>query len=220
MRLDWNYKGGLLKFFLVFQNVYLDLENCNGKTVPDEEKIGALNASMDDSWFSSVCTTIESLALQTKTPIDYATWGGGKGGGDTDRGKDKPWKNDSSVWVPKNEFYNIPREEKEKQIKVRAEAKRAREAQALQMDSLQNTQPQVPTAPGTTMVIFAPGTQVMTPVSAGISNGENNQSGWTPTICEIMASQTQPRAVNSSMTRLPAGIYIDQTGRQFQVNAM
>ena len=63
MRLDWNYKGGLLKFFLVFQNVKLDLENCNGKTVPDEEKIGALNASMDNSYFSSVHTTIETLAL-------------------------------------------------------------------------------------------------------------------------------------------------------------
>eukprot|EP00957_Ditylum_brightwellii_P139261 10613723-Ditylum_brightwellii.AAC.1 len=52
----------------------------------------------------------------------------------------------------------------------------------------------------------------MTPVSAGISNGENNQSGGTPTICEIMASQTQPREVNLSMTRLSVGVYMDQTG--------
>eukprot|EP00957_Ditylum_brightwellii_P185214 14104408-Ditylum_brightwellii.AAC.1 len=49
MRLDWNYKGGPLKFFIPFQNVYLDLENYTGKTVPDEEKIRALNASMDKS---------------------------------------------------------------------------------------------------------------------------------------------------------------------------
>eukprot|EP00957_Ditylum_brightwellii_P120778 9212466-Ditylum_brightwellii.AAC.2 len=55
------------------------------------------------------------------------------------------------------------------------------------------------------MVTFAPGTQVMTPVSADISNGENNQCGGTPTIHEIMASQTQLREVNSSVTRLPAG---------------
>eukprot|EP00957_Ditylum_brightwellii_P083264 6331077-Ditylum_brightwellii.AAC.1 len=60
----------------------------------------------------------------------------------------------------------------------------------------------------------------MTLVSAGISNGENNQRGGTPTICEIMASQTQHREVNSSMTRLPAGVYTDQTSCQFQVNAM
>eukprot|EP00957_Ditylum_brightwellii_P157389 11979217-Ditylum_brightwellii.AAC.1 len=61
-------------------------------------------------------------------------------------------------------------------MKVRAEAKRARETQVLQMNSLQNTQPQVFTTPSTTIVTFAPGMQVMTPVSAGISNGENNQS--------------------------------------------
>eukprot|EP00957_Ditylum_brightwellii_P189913 14457559-Ditylum_brightwellii.AAC.1 len=35
-----------------------------------------------------------------------------------------------------------------------------------------------------------------------------------------MASQTQPREVNSSMTRLPACVYTDQTGCQFQVNAI
>eukprot|EP00957_Ditylum_brightwellii_P006129 463747-Ditylum_brightwellii.AAC.1 len=53
MRLNLNYKGGPLRFFLTSQNVYLDLENCTGKTVPGEEKIGALQASMDDSCFSS-----------------------------------------------------------------------------------------------------------------------------------------------------------------------
>eukprot|EP00957_Ditylum_brightwellii_P102285 7797543-Ditylum_brightwellii.AAC.1 len=44
----------------------------------------------------------------------------------------------------------------------------------------------------------------MAPVSDGISNGENNQSGGTPAICEIMASQSQPK----------------ETGHQFQVNAI
>eukprot|EP00957_Ditylum_brightwellii_P043890 3328923-Ditylum_brightwellii.AAC.1 len=61
------------------------------------------------------------------------------------------------------------------------------------MNSLQHTQPQVSTTPGTTMVTCTPGAQVMSPVSVGISNGENNQSGGTPIIREIMASQTQPR---------------------------
>eukprot|EP00957_Ditylum_brightwellii_P066359 5037341-Ditylum_brightwellii.AAC.1 len=35
-----------------------------------------------------------------------------------------------------------------------------------------------------------------------------------------MASQTQPREVNSSMTRLNACAYTDQAGCQIQVNAM
>eukprot|EP00957_Ditylum_brightwellii_P096024 7316037-Ditylum_brightwellii.AAC.1 len=36
----------------------------------------------------------------------------------------------------------------------------------------------------------------MTPVSAGISNGENNQSDGTPTICEIMECTTQHREIS------------------------
>eukprot|EP00957_Ditylum_brightwellii_P067840 5149521-Ditylum_brightwellii.AAC.1 len=70
VRLNWNYKGSPLKFFLAFQNAYLDLENCSGKTVPDEEKIGTLNALMEYSCFNFVCTTIEALVLQTKTAIN------------------------------------------------------------------------------------------------------------------------------------------------------
>eukprot|EP00957_Ditylum_brightwellii_P048818 3703816-Ditylum_brightwellii.AAC.1 len=88
------------------------------------------------------------------------------------------------------------------------------------MNSLQHTQHQVPTMPGTTIVAYTPDTQVITPVSAGISHGENNQSSEAPIICKIMASQAQPREIKSSMTRLPAGIYTDHTGCQFQVNDM
>eukprot|EP00957_Ditylum_brightwellii_P029491 2229061-Ditylum_brightwellii.AAC.1 len=62
-------------------------------------------------------------------------------------------------------------------MKVRTKAKRTRETEALQMNCLQNTQPQVPTTQGTTMVTFSAGTHVMTPASADISNGEKNQSG-------------------------------------------
>eukprot|EP00957_Ditylum_brightwellii_P129722 9895612-Ditylum_brightwellii.AAC.1 len=231
MRLDQNYKGGPLKFFLAIQNVYLVLQNCTGKIVPDEEKIGALNASMYDSCFSSVCTTIEILALQTKTPMDYASYSQSlitftenlkpstsrtcksnklQKTGEVRKeveiqavGKINPERMTTVHGFPRMSFYKLPREEREKQIKVRAEAKRARETQALQMNFLQNTQPQMPTTPSTTMLTFAPGTQVMTLVSAGISNEENNQSGGTPTVCGIMASQTQPREVNSSMTILP-----------------
>eukprot|EP00957_Ditylum_brightwellii_P044219 3355439-Ditylum_brightwellii.AAC.1 len=63
--------------------------------------------------------TYESNKLQK-------TGGGGKGGGDKGKGKDKPWKNDHSAWVPKNKFYKLQKEEKEKQIKIRAETKRGR----------------------------------------------------------------------------------------------
>eukprot|EP00957_Ditylum_brightwellii_P064301 4879378-Ditylum_brightwellii.AAC.1 len=134
----------------------------------------------------------------------YRREGGGKGGRDKGSGKDKHAKNDYSAWVPNDKFYKLPRKEREKQIKVRVEAKRARETQAIHVNSLQHTQPQVPTTPGTIMVTFALGTQVMKLVSADISNRENNQFGGTPIIHDIMASQTQPREVNSSMTRLPA----------------
>eukprot|EP00957_Ditylum_brightwellii_P195780 14916176-Ditylum_brightwellii.AAC.1 len=87
MRLDWNYKGGQLKFLIAFQNVYLDLENCIGNTVPNEEKIGALNTSVDGSknlkpWTSRTC---ESNKLQ-KT-------GGGKGDRDMYSGKYNHWNN-------------------------------------------------------------------------------------------------------------------------------
>eukprot|EP00957_Ditylum_brightwellii_P070659 5369801-Ditylum_brightwellii.AAC.1 len=46
IKLNQKYKGGPLKFFLAFQNAHLDLENCTGKTVRDEEKIGALNCEL------------------------------------------------------------------------------------------------------------------------------------------------------------------------------
>eukprot|EP00957_Ditylum_brightwellii_P041258 3123611-Ditylum_brightwellii.AAC.1 len=62
---------------------------------------------------------------------------------------------------------------------------------------------------------------MMTPVSAdNTTNGENNQSYGTSMIHEITVSQTQPRGVNSSMAMLPPGTYTDQTGCQFQVNAI
>eukprot|EP00957_Ditylum_brightwellii_P156652 11922884-Ditylum_brightwellii.AAC.1 len=49
-------KGGQGKKILPLfrpMNVYLALESCAGNTVLDEEKIRALNASTDDSCFSS-----------------------------------------------------------------------------------------------------------------------------------------------------------------------
>ena len=63
MKLNRNYPGGALKFFNAFQNTYLDLESASKKPVPDEEKIGVLNASLEDSCFLTIRTTMEPLSL-------------------------------------------------------------------------------------------------------------------------------------------------------------
>ena len=248
MRLDRNYQGGPQKFFLAFQNIYLDLENCTGKIVPDEEKIGTLNAAMEDSRFNSVRTTIETLALQTKTPIDYASYlqslithaenlksntsrtrennkserSGGRNNEDNNNGNggEKSWKKDFSAWVPIHEFKKLSKEEKDKRTKARAAAKRAREAQARHVNALQAPTESQVTPPCNTMVPYESGAQMMMPVQAGNSNyRESTHSGESPTIREIMKSQTKPKGVNSSMT-LPPGVYTDQNGRQFQINAI
>ena len=124
--------------------------------VPDEEKIGTLNAAMEDSRFNSVRTTIETLALQTKTPIDYASYlqslithtenlrsstcrtcennkskrSGGRNNESNNKvyGEDKAWKNDFSAWVPIHEFKKLSKEDKDKRTKARAAAKKARYA--------------------------------------------------------------------------------------------
>eukprot|EP00957_Ditylum_brightwellii_P121819 9290021-Ditylum_brightwellii.AAC.1 len=51
---------------------------------------------------------------------------------DKGNGSDKPWMNDYSAWVPFLEFNKLSKEEKNKWLKARAEAKRARKAQARQ----------------------------------------------------------------------------------------
>ena len=74
MRLTSNYQGGPLRFFQTFQNCYLDLEDATRNTVPDDEKIGALNAALSDRRFDTVRVAIETLALQTGQPIEYASY--------------------------------------------------------------------------------------------------------------------------------------------------
>ena len=74
MKLTKNYTGGPLKFFQAFQNAYLDLENATNRIISDDEKIGVLNACLEDQRFQSVRTTVETLALQTGTCIDYASY--------------------------------------------------------------------------------------------------------------------------------------------------
>ena len=61
---------------------------------------------------------------------------------------------------------------------------------------------------------------MMMPVQAGNNSyGESINSGGSPIIREIMRSQTKPKGVSSSRS-LPPGVYTDQNGRQFQINAI
>ena len=70
------------------------------------------------------------------------------------------------------------------------------------------------------MVPYQSGTPMMMPVQAGNNSyGESINSCGSPTIREIMRSRTKPRGVNSSKN-LPPGVYTDQNGRQFQINAI
>ena len=59
MKLTKNYPGGPLKFFQNFQNTYLDLESATNQAISDDEKIGVINACLDDTRFQSVRTTVE-----------------------------------------------------------------------------------------------------------------------------------------------------------------
>ena len=109
---------------------------------------------MEDSRFNSVRTTIETLALQTKAPIDYASYlqslittrenkkserSGGRNNESNNKGngEDKAWKKDFSAWVPIHELNKLSKEEKDIRTKARAAAKKARDAQSRHINALQ-----------------------------------------------------------------------------------
>ena len=153
LKLTKNYQGGALKFFQTFQNTYLDLENATGKVIDDDEKIGTLNASLDDDRFTGVRTTIETMALQTGNMINYANYlqsmithaenlwspvrrnanqlqksGNGSSGQQkkaNNGGEDMKWTKDFTLHVPYKYFSKLPEAEKEKRIEARAAAKAA-----------------------------------------------------------------------------------------------
>jgi hypothetical protein len=219
MRLNRNYPGGPLKFFQNFQNTYLDLESATKVPVSDEEKIGALNAALDDSRFQPVRTTIETLALQTGTPIDYANYlqamithaenlktgnenrktavnkvQTSDGNRNESKSKAKDKKSTDS-WKTDFTAYVPPQEFRklsdEEKDKRRMAREAAKRAKGRQVNATSVTE-----------------TSVTPPAPAPMSTSTVVSAVTTPTIREIMSAQTQ----------LPRGTYTDQTGRQFQIN--
>ena len=63
MQLTWNYPGGALKLFQMFQSNYLGLDNPTHTVISEEDTIGQLNASLHDDRFQNVHTTCKTLAL-------------------------------------------------------------------------------------------------------------------------------------------------------------
>ena len=149
LKLTKNYPGGSLKFFQNFQNTYLDLENATGKEIDDDKKIGSLNASLEDERYASVQTTIETVALQSGSQINYADYlqsmithaenlrttgrrnanraetrrnGSGRGRGRNGGGNSNDpdaWKTDLTAFIP----YRIYKDMSEAEIAKRKEAK-------------------------------------------------------------------------------------------------
>ena len=74
MRLTRNYYGGSLKFFQLFQVIYLELDNANQTVVGGKEKVGQLNSTLHDGFFQNIRTTCKALALQTGNPWDYPNY--------------------------------------------------------------------------------------------------------------------------------------------------
>ena len=74
LKLTPKFFGGPKKFFLQFQNIYLDLENTTESTISDEEKIRTLNATLQDPRFTATRTSVETVALQTRHPIVYDSY--------------------------------------------------------------------------------------------------------------------------------------------------
>ena len=69
-------------------------------------------------------------------------------------------------------------------------------------------------------VPYQSGTPMMMSVQAGNNSyGESINRSGSPTIREIMRSQTKPRGVHSSRNLSP-GVYTYQNGRQFLINAI
>ncbi len=158
MKLNRNYPGGALKFFNAFQNTYLDLESASKKPVPDEEKIGVLNASLEDSRFLTIRTTMETLSLQTGYPIDYANYlqamithaenlhssgygdtrrsvnrteRGNHGDDDDDSASPRPrrdWRTDLTAHVPYREYMRMTQEERDERVEAKRVAREARQA--------------------------------------------------------------------------------------------
>jgi hypothetical protein len=212
MKLNWKYPGGPLKFFQQFQNCYLDLESATKKAVPDAEKIGALNAALEDPRFqTTVRTTVETLALQTGTAIDYPSYllslithaeslktsNRQTNSAQTQRQqhtghKKDDWKRDMLAYVPFKEFQKLSAEEKAKHRKAKEEAKKTQTSRSSNASEVQPTV-QVPT------VVHVDAAQ-STPVPSGAATVVSEAMPWTqqqPSIRDIFFFYIFPDEVSA-----------------------
>eukprot|EP00957_Ditylum_brightwellii_P185128 14097752-Ditylum_brightwellii.AAC.1 len=130
-----------------------------------------------------MCTeNVKSNTSKTQESNRSEAKGGGKKDDKKGSGKNKPWNNNFSAWVSIEEFWKLPKEEKEKQIKARSETKRAEDDHVLQTNSLQLTPMHtvMTITPSTIFVPFQTVPPTMTPVQPGIGNKKKNQNDGTP----------------------------------------
>ena len=159
--MDRNYKGGPIKFFNEFQTLYLDLEDAlGGVQVPnDAEKIGRLEASIQDARFTSVKSTLSTMALSgnegaltwtnciasmihhaeqlspskktvSADSADAEPHENGRKRDDGPKNKNK-WKTDLSECVPRHEWVKLSQDEQRRRREART-AKKQRQAAAAQ----------------------------------------------------------------------------------------
>jgi hypothetical protein len=191
--------------------------------VPDEEKIGALNAALEDARFQTVRTTVETLALQTGTAIDYPSYlqslithaeslktsNRQTNSVQTQRqqhtgNKKDDWKKDMLAYVPFKEFQKLSAEEKAKRQKAKEEAKKTQSRSS----NASEFQPMVQ-VPAVVHVDAAQSTPIPSEAATMVSEA----TPWTqqqPSIRDIMSSQM----------RLPPGDYNDSQGRRYHINTI
>ena len=228
LRLTRNFPGGPLKFFQQFQNVYLDLENAGKTIVSDDEKIAQLNAALVDPRFSTVRETVETMSLQTGTPVDYSNYlqslinhaenlssqaarmkrvaaAEKKKPAQKDRPQRDPdaWRTDKTAYVPLDKWNELTPQEQAARRKAKAEKKRLRRVNATDSSSQMTTSTTPPASEvGTDGTTVASGVTQQT--GAPASDG-----GQQPTFAQIMRTQ-----------RLPPGTYTNEDGRTFTINAL
>ena len=222
LRLTRNFPGGPLKFFQLFQNVYLDLENAGKTVVADDKKIAQLNAALMDPRFSTVRETVETMSLQTGTAVDYNNYlqslinhaenlsshsarakrvASAEKKKTTPKGRSDKWKNDKAAYILYEKWKELSPQEQAERRKARAAHKKAKQAavNATDASTVGNQQSTSSTAPASE-VANDNGT-----VASGMTGTETQ----APTFAQIMRTQ-----------RLPPGTYTGEDGRTYTINAL
>jgi hypothetical protein len=228
LKLTPNYPGGPKAFLQKFQHTYMDMENAQGKTVDDTEKIALLNAAiMGDHRFSNITSTFETLTLTGGPEVNWETYllaianhsnklqaasgptkqrnanklegeSSGRGGGGRGGGKSQAGRGKGQESWRHDITKFVPHAE----FKKLPEEEQKRRIAAREADKEKKRQAnavqQVPTPVVTVPHVQSTDTSVVS----------------QPTIREIM-SVTQSQA---TMSHLPPGQYTDANGRRFNIN--